>query len=96
MEQKRKRSVFYWVLLGILILLLLVFVYIRFGLLRPWLTRYEASQPKHVSQEVFDDLFSPADWGRVFDLAGLEGDRERFVEALEELIHRNIERILEF
>ncbi|MCI8989758.1 MAG: hypothetical protein HFF59_02970 [Lawsonibacter sp.] len=86
MEQKRKRSVFYWVLLGILILLLLVFVYIRFGLLRPWLTRYEASQPKHVSQEVFDDLFSPADWGRVFDLAGLEGDRERFVEALEELM----------
>lgn len=84
MKQK-KFSLFYKVLLGLLILLLAAFCYIRFGLLRPWLTRYEASQPKYASQEVFQDLFSPADWDRVFEAAGLEGNRERFVQSMEEL-----------
>ena len=84
-ERQKKSGLFYKVLLGILAALLLSFVYIRFGLLRPWLVRYEAAQPKHVSQEVFGDLFSPADWGRVYDLSGQEGDRESFVQAMEEL-----------
>lgn len=85
MMKQRKISLFYKILLGVLILLLAAFCYIRFGLLRPWLTRYEASQPKYASQEVFQDLFSPADWGRVFELAGLEGDQGRFVQTMEEL-----------
>ena len=54
----KKIALFYKVLLGVLLVLLAVFLFIRFALLRPWLTRYEAAQPKHVSQEVFDDLFS--------------------------------------
>lgn len=81
----KKIALFYKVLLGVLLVLLAVFLFIRFALLRPWLTRYEAAQPKHVSQEVFDDLFSPADWSRVYDLAGLEGDREGFARSMEEL-----------
>lgn len=85
----RKISLFYKVLLGIVLVLLAGFCYIRFGILRPWLTRFEAAQPKHTSQEVFADLFSPADWGRVYDLAGLEagvyGDRESFARSMEEL-----------
>ena len=86
MEKKEKIGVFYPVLLGFLLVLLLVFVYIRFGLLRPWLTRYEAAQPKHVSQEVFADLFSPADWGRVYDLtSGAQMSRDNFVQAMEEM-----------
>ena len=81
----RKISLFYKVLLGFLLALLAVFLLIRFALLRPWLTRYEAAQPKHTSQEVFADLFSPADWGKVYDLSGLEGDREDFIRSMEEL-----------
>lgn len=85
----RKISLFYKVLLGLVLVLLAAFCYVRFGLLRPWLTRFEAAQPKHASQEVFADLFSPADWGRVYDLAGLEagvyGDREGFARSMEEL-----------
>lgn len=84
----RKISLFYKGLLAIVLVLLAAFCYIRFGLLRPWLTRFEAAQPKHASQEVFSDLFSPADWGRVYDLAGLEaglyGDREGFARSMEE------------
>lgn len=89
MMKTRKISLFYKVLLAIVLVLLAAFCYIRFGLLRPWLTRFEAAQPKHTSQEVFADLFSPADWGRVYDLAGLEaglyGDREGFARSMEEL-----------
>lgn len=85
----RKISLFYKVLLGLVLVLLAAFCYVRFGLLRPWLTRFEAAQPKHTSQEVFADLFSPADWGRVYDLAGLDsavyGDREGFARSMEEL-----------
>lgn len=85
----RKIGVFYKVLLGLVLVLLAAFCYVRFGLLRPWLARFEAAQPKHASQEVFADLFSPADWGRVYDLAGLDsavyGDREGFARSMEEL-----------
>lgn len=88
-KKSRQISLFYMVLLGIVLVLLLIFVYVRFGMLRPWLTRFEAAQPKHASQEVFADLFSPADWGRVYDLAGLENSayqgREGFIQSMEEL-----------
>lgn len=81
-----KISLFYRVLLGVILALLLIFAYLRFGMLRPWLTRFEAAQPKHASQEVFADLFSPADWGRVYDLAGnLSMNRGSFVNMMEEM-----------
>lgn len=87
--KKKKISLFYKVLLVFLLVLLAVFLVIRFAVLRPWLTRFEAAQPKHASQEVFQDLFFPADWGRIYDLAGLEGsgwqDRSGFIRSMEEL-----------
>lgn len=83
---KRKISLFYPILLAVLLVLLAVFLVIRFALLRPWLIRYEASQPKHTSQEVFSELFSPADWGRVYDLSSnVPMNRDSFVELMEGL-----------
>lgn len=43
------------------------------GLLKDWLTVYEASQPDTRSQEIFDELFADPDWGKIYDMAGLEG-----------------------
>lgn len=83
--KKKKIGLFYIILLCFLLFLLAAFLFARFALLRPWLVRFEASQPKHTSQEVFAELFSPADWGRVYDLSGVEGDREDFVRWMEEL-----------
>ena len=40
--------------------------------LEDWLVRYEASQPEQKCQEVFDDLFSSPDWGKLYELAGIE------------------------
>ena len=83
--KKKKIGLFYIILLCFLLFLLAAVLIVRFALLRPWLVRFEASQPKHTSQEVFAELFSPADWGRVYDLSGVEGDREDFVRWMEEL-----------
>lgn len=87
-RRKANSGLFYKVLLGIAAVLLLIFCYIRFGLLRPWLTRFEAAQPKHASQQVFQDLFSPADWGKVYDAAHLDGTayqgRDGFIQSMEE------------
>ena len=89
MMKKREISLFYIILPVFVLALLAAFCYIRFGLLRPWLVRFEAAQPKYAGQEVFAGLFSPADWGRVYDLAGLDsavyGDREGFARSMEEL-----------
>ena len=83
--EKKKISLFYIILPVFLLLLLAVFLFIRFAVLRPWLVRFETSQPKYASQEVFAELFSPADWNKIYDLAGLEEDRERFIRAMEEM-----------
>jgi len=37
-----------------------------------WLVNYEASQPTTKSQEVFDELFSSPDWGKLYELSGAE------------------------
>ncbi len=88
-HEKKGSSLFYKVLLALLLALFLIFCYIRFGLLRPWLTNFEAAQPKHTSQQVFQELFSPADWGRVYDEAKLDGTayqgRDGFIQSMEEL-----------
>lgn len=42
------------------------------GLLNDWLTVYEASQPDTRSQEIFDEIFANPDWGKIYDMAGLE------------------------
>lgn len=43
------------------------------GLLNDWLTVYEASQPDTRSQEIFDEIFADPDWGKIYDMAGLQG-----------------------
>jgi len=40
--------------------------------LEDWLIRYEASQPEQKCQEVFDSLFASPDWGKLYELAGIE------------------------
>lgn len=40
--------------------------------LKDWLVRYEAAQPNHKRDEVFSQLFEARDWGRLYELAGVE------------------------
>ena len=43
------------------------------NLLNDWLTVYEASQPDTRSSEIFNEHFANPDWGKIYDMAGLEG-----------------------
>lgn len=37
-----------------------------------WLVDYQAAQPTVKCQEVFDELFGAPDWGKLYDLAGIQ------------------------
>jgi len=43
------------------------------NLLNDWLIVYEASQPDTRSSEIFNEHFANPDWGKIYDMAGLEG-----------------------
>lgn len=51
--------------------------------LKDWLVRYEGSQPNYKRDEVFQQIFEAHDWGRLYDLAGVENtafeDKEVFI-----------------
>lgn len=40
--------------------------------LKDWLVRYEAAQPNHKRDEVFHQIFEARDWGRLYELAGVQ------------------------
>lgn len=75
--------------------ILLFFVAAYFGLdwLHGWLSDYEAAQPTVKSQEVFDQLFADPDWGRLYELAGIEDTeyegKDAFVAYMEDKVGDN-------
>ena len=72
--------------------ILLFFVGTYFGLnwLHGWLSDYEAAQPTVKSQEIFDQLFGDPDWGKLYEMAGIEDTeyegKEEFVTYMEERV----------
>jgi len=84
-REKGRFSPFYIVLLAIVVLLLAGVQVVRLTMLHPWLVEFEAKQPVHVCQQVFDELFTSQDgspdWDRLYDLSGQSGQfsRESFI-----------------
>ena len=72
--------------------ILLFFVATYFGLnwLHGWLSDYEAAQPTVKSQEVFDQLFGDPDWGKLYEMAGIEDTeyegKEEFISYMEKKV----------
>jgi len=60
------------------------------NLLNDWLSVYEASQPDTRSQEVFNEYFADPDWGKIYDMAGLQGTefegRDAYITYMENLV----------
>lgn len=75
-----------------LLLIVASFFGIRYGLglLEDWLVVYESSQPDTKSQEIFAQLFAEPDWGRIYEMAGLEDTeyegKESYVTYMEHLV----------
>ena len=65
-------------------------IHYALGLLNDWLVVYEASQPDTRSQEIFNELFAEPDWGKIYDMAGLEGTefegKEAYITYMEQLV----------
>lgn len=80
-EQKRKKRrgkrvrvgtvVFYTIYL-LLILAFVVGMGFALKALQSWLVDFEASQPDHRSQEMFQQYFADPDWAELYQLAGLQ------------------------
>lgn len=58
--------------------------------LKDWLIRYEASQPNHKRDEVFQQLFESQDWDQLYELSGVENtafeDKETFAALMNDMV----------
>lgn len=66
--------VFYVTLLGVF-LALLILICCATVPVKSYLEQYELSQPKYVSDEVFELLYSDPDWALIYDLAGVKSTK---------------------
>lgn len=75
-EKRRRRPRIGGIIFYILYVLSIgAFVYgVQYGLelLEDWLVKYEASQPHHTRDKVFNELFADPDWEKIYDLAGVQ------------------------
>ncbi len=77
-KEKKKKGIRIGTIIFYLLYLMLIGAAaygINYGLnlLEDWLTIYEASQPDTRSSEIFNEHFANPDWGKIYDMAGLEG-----------------------
>lgn len=65
----RVGTIVFYSIYGAFIAAVIVALLVALNFLQDWLVRYEASQPEHKAQQVFEDLFSSPDWENLYDLA---------------------------
>lgn len=70
-EKKPGSIVFYSIYGGFVLIAIIVIACLMIPL-NNWLIRFEAAQPDAVRQLVYDEFFAQPDWGRLYDLAGIE------------------------
>ena len=86
----RLGGVIFYTIYFLFIFLFFVAVYFGLNWLQGWLVDYEAAQPTAKSEEVFHQLFDDADWGALYDAAGIadtvyEG-KDAFIVYMEDLV----------
>lgn len=93
-EKKKKGprmgGVIFYTFYFMFILLFFVASFLGLKWLQGWLVDYEAAQPTVKCQEVFDELFTNPDWGRLYELSGTEDSlfegKDAFVTFMEEKV----------
>ena len=76
-EKKQKKGprmggVIFYTFYFMFILLFFAASFLGLKWLQGWLVDYEAAQPTVKCQEVFEELFADPDWGRLYEMAGIE------------------------
>lgn len=83
-RRPRVGSIVFYSLYGAFVVAFIAALLVAMNFLQDWLVRYEASQPEHKAQQVFDDLFTDPDWEDLYTLAGISDtayeQKETFAE----------------
>lgn len=64
-------TIVFYSLYGLFVAVFIAAVLVALSFLKDWLVRYEASQPEHKAQQVFEDLFATPNWESLYELAGI-------------------------
>ena len=65
-------TIVFYSIYGAFVAIFIAAILVATSFLKDWLIRYEASQPEHKAQQVFDDLFAVPDWENLYELAGVQ------------------------
>lgn len=73
-QKKRGKTgtIVFYVLYFLFVAAFIVGIFVATNALRQWLVRFEASQPAHKCEEVFEELFADPDWEQIYTLSGTE------------------------
>lgn len=73
-EQKKgkKGTIIFYSIYGAFVLAVVIAIAALISPLKDWLVNYEASQPDTMRQQVYNEHFAKPDWGKLYDLAGIE------------------------
>lgn len=64
-------TIVFYSIYGFFVTAFIVTVFVAMSFLQDWLVRYEASQPEHKAEQVFQGLFSKPDWADLYSLADI-------------------------
>ena len=67
----RTGTIVFYSLYGLFVAVFTTALLVALSFLQDWLVRYEASQPEHKAEQVFEDLFSAPDWKNLYALANI-------------------------
>lgn len=70
-KAKKNTKVFYTVYFASIVVFFIAILCVM-APLRDWLIKYEASQPNHKRDEIFNELFADPDWEKIYTLAGVQ------------------------
>lgn len=71
-KRSRKGTIAFYSVYLVFIALFFVCMIFVMNALRDWLVKFEASQPSHQSEKVYQELFAEPDWANLYILADIE------------------------
>ncbi len=71
-QRSRKGTIAFYSVYLVFIALFFVCMVFAMNALRDWLVKFEASQPSHQSDKIYQELFGEPDWAALYTMAGME------------------------
>ncbi len=71
-KRSRKGTIAFYSVYAVFIALFFVCMIFVMNALRDWLVKFEASQPSHHSEQIYQELFGQPDWAALYAKAGFE------------------------